>query len=501
MRGFIERLTDAVTQLRDPLPVKTLGDIESKSATPVPDYGNNNYLPDFSYRYSPWNRHRSTQIDYKAEVGNLDTSSLVMAVVNWTSTQLPEAQPVVQHPGENNAYEVQWGHECADLIRRPNPFTTWAEDCAVLSLGLWIDGNFHWYKQRDNSGAVIALWYLPWFLVKERWLGDGGDPVVPTTGPNAAENDYLSHYEYRIPGKAPVLYKQSDIIHLKRGKDPNNPRRGTGAFGPVISEVYGDNKAALFTATILRNMGIVVPMLTPKGEATLNETQALALKEKWVQQTTGDNIGIPIVSALPIEAIKFAWSPQELDLKELRKVPESRIAAITGIPAAMLQFLVGLENGTSYAAYREARQQGYESVIVPIQTAIAEQLTWQLLPEFDTQKGSRIIFDTSTVRVLQEDRDKLYERTTRALGSGGITINQFLTSLGKPTVEGLDIHFVPSLAQPMTTERLIEKAQEEPQPPEPVKPIDPAALAKFAEMERWFEGLEAQMKEFVNGRT
>lgn len=464
-----------------------------KAATPAPDYGNNQ-TPDFSYRYSPWNRHRTTQIDYKAEVGNLDSSSLVMAVVNLTSTQLPEAQPVVQQPGEKNAYETIWGHEACDLIRRPNPFTTWAEDCAVLSLGLWIDGNFHWYKQRDNSGKVIALWYLPWFLVKERWPGDSGEPVVPSD----AENDYLSHYQYSIPGKAPVLYKQSDIIHLKRGKDPNNPRRGIGAFGPVVSEVYGDNKAALFTATILRNMGILVPMLVPKGEGvTLNETQALGLKEKWVQQTTGDNIGIPIVSALPIEAIKFAWSPEELDLKELRKVPESRIAAITGIPAAVLQFLVGQENGTSYASYREARMQCYESVIVPMQAAIGEQLTWQLLPEFEMVKGARLAFDVSTVRVLQEDRDALYRRTTTALNSGGITINQFLASLGKPTVEGLDIHLLSSLANPITTERLIEKAKEEPQPPtEPVSPVDAAALAKFADVEQWFAKLEAQMKEF-----
>lgn len=478
--------------------LNTLG-LQKKAATPAPDYGTVNTYPDIPYRYSPWSRHRTTQIDYKSEVGNLDSSSLVMAVVNLTSTQLPEAQPVVQQPGEKNAYETIWGHEACDLIRRPNPFTTWAEDCAVLSLSLWIDGNFHWYKQRDNQGRVIALWYLPCHLMKTRWPGDGGDPVVPTTGPNKAENDYLSHYQYSIPGKAPVLYKQSDVVHLKRGKNPDNPRNGWGAFGPVISEVYGDNKAALFTATILRNMGIVVPMLSPKGEGvTISETAALSLKEKWVQQTTGDNVGIPIVATLPIEPHKFAFSPQELDLKELRKVPESRIAAITGIPAAMLQFLVGLENGTSYAAYREARMQCYESVIIPIQTALAEQLTWQLLPEFEAPKGARLTFDVSTVRVLQEDRDALYRRTTSALSSGGITVNQFLASLGKPTVDGMDIHFVPSLATPMTTERLIEKANEEPaEPLEPVSPVDAAALAKFAELERWFEGLEAQMKGFV----
>lgn len=469
--------------------------LQLKAAPPAPLY--NQYGP-YNYRYSPtWGRRGESSINYTSEVGNLDTSSLVMAVVHWKATQLPEAQPVVQYPGENNAYEIQWGHEVSALIRRPNPFTTWAEDCYLLALSLSIGGNFYWYKRRDTSGRLIELWALPFFLVKERWPGDGGSPAVPTTGPNAAENDYLSHYQYNQPGRTPVLYKQSDIIHLKRGKDANNPRRGIGEFDSVIREIYGDNKAAHFAATILRNLGIIVPMLTPKGDgATLDPTAAAALKERWVQQTTGDNIGIPIVSSLPIEAVKFGYSPEELDLKELRKVPESRIAAVTGIPAAMLQFLVGLENGTSYAAYREARMQGYESVIIPLQSMLAEQLTWQLLPELDQTAGARIIFDVSGVRVLQEDRDALYRRTSQAVGAGILTINQALASLNKPTIDGLDIHMVPSLNTPMTTEKLIEKANAETQQPQSL-PADAASLAKFADMERIFAGLEEQMKGFV----
>ena len=466
-----------------------------KAAAPAPLYAQHG-PNDYSYRPTFGHRHDSS-INYQSEVGNLDTSSLVMAVVHWKATQLPEAQPVVQYPGENNAYEIQWGHEVSALIRRPNPFTTWAEDCYLLALSLSIGGNFYWFKRRDASGKLIELWLLPWFMVQERWPGDGGSPAVPTTGPDKAENDYLSHYQYNQPGRTPVLYKQSDIVHLKRGKDANNPRRGIGEFDSVIREIYGDNKAAAFAATILRNLGIIVPMLTPKGDGvTISETQAQSLKEKWVQQTTGDNIGLPVVAALPIEAVKFGYSPEELDLKELRKVPESRIAAVTGIPAAMLQFLVGLENGTSYAAYREARMQGYESVIIPLQSMLAEQLTWQLLPELDQTAGARIVFDVSGVRVMQEDRDALYRRMSQALGTGGITINQFLTSLNKPTVEGMDIHMVPSLATPMTTEKLIEKANAEAPEPQPI-PVDAAALAKLTDMDQWFIRLEEQMKGFV----
>ncbi len=438
-----------------------------------------------------WNRNRfGTNIDYVNEVGRLDESSLVMAVVNWTATQLPEANPVVQRPGKDGALEPDWGNPAADIIRRPNPFSVWANECGALSVSWWIDGNCYFFKSRDATGAVQDLWYLPHFLVKERWPNDGCSPDVPTSGPNKAENNYLSHYEYRVPGKDPILYRADDVIHIRRGKNINNPRCGIGAFDSVIREIYGDNKAALFAATILKNMGIVVPIMSPKDkDISIDPTQAAALKEQWIQGTTGDNIGKPLIQTIPVDVTKFAFSPQEIDLKELRKVPESRIAAVTGIPAPMLQFLVGLENGTSYAAYAEARRQGYESVIIPIQAAIAEQLTWQLLPDFDNTKGAKFVFDVSNVRVLQEDRDALYKRAADALRAGGTSRNQFMASLGKPPVDKEEIYYVPIASAPMTAEKIAELATDMTPPPVP-PPIDPASLAKFAEMERWFEGLE-----------
>lgn len=449
-----------------------------------------------------WNRSRwGTDIDYAGEVGRLDSSSLVMAVVNWTATQLPEAQPVVQRPGKDGALEPDWGNPAADIIRRPNPFTVWADDCGALSVSWWIDGNVYFYKVRDVAGQVQELWYLPHFLVQERFPGDGKTPEVPTTGPNRAQNGYLSHYEYRVPGKAPVLYPISDILHIKRGKDLNNPRRGIGAFDSVIREIYGDNKAALFAATILKNMGIVVPIMSPKDkEVQIDLAKANELKEQWIRGTTGDNVGKPIIQTIPVDVTKFAFSPQELDLKELRKVPESRIAAVTGIPAAMLQFLVGLENGTSFAAYAEARRQGYESVVIPIQSAIAEQLTWQLLPDFDKTPGAKFIFDTSNVRVLQEDRDALYRRATLALGSGGISRNQFAASLSKPPPDKEEIFYVPAMVTPMTQERIEETASGEVEAPPPPDPTM-TEIAKMADIDRAIAYLNEQADRFMNGNA
>ena len=441
---------------------------------------------------------RFSRDEFKRDVGDLDTSSLVMSVCNWTGMQLPEAKPAIEILKSNGETENINDHPCIDLIRRPNPYTIWADDCLAGAVSWWIDGNWYELKVRDIAGQVVELWYLPHFMVRARYPGDGGTPTVPVTNKT---DKFLSHYQYTVPGRDPVLYPKEDVLHIKRGKNLANPRYGVGAFEPLITEVYGDKKAAVFAATILKNMGIVVPMLVPKdSQISWSDVQAKALKEKWIQQTTGDNVGSPLVSDMPFEAIKFAFSPQELDLKELRKVPESRIAAITGIPAPLLQFLVGLENGTSYAAYAQAREQGYESVIIPIQRAIAEQLTWQLLrSEFDGMDKANLIFDVSDVRVLQEDRDAKYKRTSEAFRAGITTLNEARASIEKSDLgtDG-DIYLVPSLNTPMTFERLKEAASKEPTPAPAPAPIDPASLAKFADIERWIDSLEEEMKGFIN---
>jgi hypothetical protein len=160
--------------------------------------------------------------------------------------------------------------------------------------------------------------------------------------------------------------------------------------------------------------------------------------------------------------------------------------------------MVGLQNGTSYASSEQARQQGYEEVVIPIQQVWAEEINWQLKPEFKGLEDAEFWFDTSNVRVLEEDKDALVKRESEVFRSGASTIDQFYTAIGKkPLGPPLgDIRMVPGLATPMSPERLIEMATKEPEPAPPSPPIDPASLAKFADLERWFADLEAQMKGF-----
>jgi len=496
-RRLIERITDAVTSLRDPIPVKTLGDIETKAEKVQapqdrPDFGQ--YAGNL---YQGWQWRSDTNAECKADINTLDNSSLIMAIVNWTGVNLAEALPAVFKPDAKGIFQIDPGNPAADLIRRPNPFFTWADYCQAGAFDWWM-GDWYMKKVRDVTGALIELWYLPKLLIKARWPFDGGSPEVPL---NEVEGDpyqaFISHYQYNRPGKSPELIKKSDMVHIKHGVNRRNPREGECVWESVLTEVYGDNAVARFSATLMKNMGLVRYFLSPKDKDTgPNETQARAMQEQFMQATSGANAGKPLVGTGAMDVTKLTFSPQELDLKELQKEPQSRVAGVAGVPAILVQYIVGLEHGHYGAAYEQARQQGYESVIIPIQNHISEDLTWQVLPELDKTKGARLGFDISKVRVLQEDRDNLYKRESDALRAGGITINQFLTSIGKDTIPEGDIYLVPSLSTPMTVEKLKEIAAD--MTPKPATPApDPATLAKFADIDRVISEVEAQMKDFV----
>jgi hypothetical protein len=251
----------------------------------------------------------------------------------------------------------------------------------------------------------------------------------------------------------------------------------------------------------MKNMGLQVPVFSPKDDTvTISPTAAAAMKEGWIQKTTGDRAGEPVIMTEPVDLEKFGFNPTELDIAQLRLHPESRVCAVCQISPAALQVMVGIQNGTSYASSEQARQQGYEEVIIPIQTVWGEEFTQQLLPEFEGSEGAEFVFDTSKVRVLQEDEDAKVKRESEIFKSGGSTLDQYLTAVGKKPVGPPlgDVRMPQGLITPLSPEKLLEMATkiQEP-PPAGQPPIDPAALAKFADMEQMFERLENEMKGFV----
>lgn len=480
--------------------------LERKAKSPqtqIPDFGRT--PPSFQSRFTSSLFRRRDRIDYKAEVGDLDLNSLAMAVVNYKASRIPEAEPCVVTRDKQGNKERDFNHEAAMLIRRPNPFNVWANYVGAAACSWCFKGDVYFWKNRSLT-TIEELWYLPHFLVRPRWPNDSGSPNTIQWAKDHGEkinelNPFLSHYQYNAPGCPPVLYPARDILHLKRYTSSVNPREGVGVFEPLFKELYSDERMALFTAAIMTNMGLQVPVFSPKDDKDeIDPTEAEHMKELWMAKTTGSRAGEPVVMPVAVDIEKFGFTPTEMDLSELRMIPESRVAAVTGIPASTLQFLVGLQNGTSYASSEQARQQGFEEVILPLLRVWGEVFTWQLLREFDDAKDATFEFDVSNVRVLQDDADALYRREIDVFRAGGTTYDQFLTAIGKTPVGPPlgDIRLVPGLSSPISPEQLIDRSAAGASPSNSTpEQVDQASLAKLADIDAYLSRLENQMKEFV----
>ena len=76
-----------------------------------------------------------------------------------------------------------------------------------------------------------------------------------------------------------------------------------------------------------------------------------------------------------------------MNLIELRRLPEERVAAVMGVPAVLAGLGAGL-NSATYNNTRELREYFTEQKLVPLWRTVADELTYQLLPEFDLEPDS-----------------------------------------------------------------------------------------------------------------
>lgn len=342
--------------------------------------------------------------DYSRLVGDGSSNSIVNACIQWMVRSFPEAPPAMWHEDATGVPNRIPKHPLIHLLKYP---TATAERPGGFYSGvlLWmatltswvIDGNAYWLKVRSAVGRPVQLWYVPHWMMEPRWPIDG--------------KLYVSHYDYRVDGQV-VPIDPRNVVHFRNGLDPENTRKGFAPLKPVLREVYTDEEAARFTASLLKNFGM--PGLVASPDMTIGpgfrppEMDTQAMKARFKDEYSGDSRGVPFFSNLPIKLQQFGFTPQQMDLSALRHVPEQRVTATLGIPAAVVGFGAGLQHTKVGATMAELRDQAWQSSLIPNQRLMGQEVQTQLLPDFETDLDAFLFgFDTSQVKVLQDDKLKL----------------------------------------------------------------------------------------------
>ena len=338
------------------------------------------------------------------------------------------------------------------LIRRPNPYYSGLLLWEATLVDWMIAGNAYWLKIRSGGNRVVALWWVPSAMIEPKWPDDG--------------RTYISHYEYKPDPSQPLEIAPADVVHFRYGLDPQNIRKGLSPLGSLIREIYTDDEASTFTATILRNLGVPGLVMAPKNEAA-GPGDMEQVKDRLAERTSGPHRGEPLVFTAPTDIHVVGYNPEQMNLRSMRRIPEERVTAILGVPAIVVGLGAGLDRST-FANFEEARAASYESNVIPTQRLFAEELHTQLLVDFADPTKYEIDFDLSTVRVLQEDQNALHERVREDLKAGLLTVNESLAMLGMEQRTDGDVLYVPSTLIPTRVDALI---------PEAVGPMGAAALA------------------------
>lgn len=349
--------------------------------------------------------------NYRRAVGDGRTNSIISACTKWMARTFPEAAVQVQDRTEAGKWTPVATHPMVDLIEMPNEFYSGVTLWMATISDLHISGDAYWLIESSRNGRPVRLWYTPSYLLTPRWDKSG--------------STFISHYDYRPSfGLEPQRIETRDVVHLRFDLDPET-RRGRSPVSDVIREAYTDDEAALFTASLLKNLGIPGVIITPgDNDVEIDEESAEAAKTDWLNKFGGENRGEPLIMGSPAKVQILSFSPEQMNLRDLRQIPEERITAALGTPAMIVGLGAGLDRST-YNNIAEAREAVYENTILPLHRMIGADLRTQLLSRFEGQsriKRRRVGFDTSQVRVLQEDRQRLAQEIRVLTASGVITV-------------------------------------------------------------------------------
>lgn len=416
--------------------------------------------------YSPWHWDATglispsvgSAIDWRAEAGPPDGNAVVVACLNWVVTTFPEAPPQVQRRTGDKLVVVP-DHALIQLLDMPNAYYTGLDLWAATLFDYNLCGNAYWLAPLNAAGRAVELWYEPHFSIR---------PVGSATA-------FIDHWEIYRGGTWQALRpREVAVVHYRRGIDPRNPRQGLSPLLTAARELYTDNQAAYWAATLLRNTGVPGVVIAPKDGGTIANIGSV--KQAYQANFTGDGRGGAMVLSEPADVFKVSWSPAEMDLTALRRLPEERISALLGVPAIVAGLGAGLDRST-YANYAAARAQGWDDNISPTQRRFAATLQADLLPLLGNPATERVSFDTSQVQALQEDADALYTRMATGYNAGFVKRSEARQATGWPVDPGGadDVYKMP----PPLQAALARTTGQDPgdQPPSKALPAGPTKAA------------------------
>lgn len=149
---------------------------------------------------------------------------------------------------------------------------------------------------------------------------------------------------------------------------------------------------------------------------------------------------------------------RDLVPEEVLNRVESVVAAVSGVPAIVLQFQVGMEN-SPWSQMGQARRMAYDDTIQPTWRKLERVMTRQLLRPVDDDPTHFIRFDKSNIASLQDDLTTLITNATMMGRAASLNERRMMMKL--EPVDDPAADEIPELAAPILPPGLLGGGAEE----------------------------------------
>jgi len=350
-----------------------------------------------------------------------DSNSAVFACLSAIATAYPEASPRVYRVTDPGDKEEIPDHPLKLLLDKPNPQISRENMWHYVQWCKHVTGNAYWRKIRSAGRNVVELWPISPTRIQ---------PV--TTREDAARGIFISWYAYTFdPSQDPEMVPPEDIVHFRLGLDDKDLRVGASPLARLVREVAGDEEAHKWQTSMLENGGTIGMLVEVPETSSISTEGAEQLKLDLQERFSGNNRGKVGVLTAGATAKPYGFSPEQMDMKALHRIPEERIAAVLRVPAIIAGLGAGLDRST-YSNFREAREMFSEMCMLPLYSFDAATLNMQLLPEFSSDRALSVGFDLTDLRAMQEDEDAKWKRLNEAVKTGWVRPNEARTDVGLP---------------------------------------------------------------------
>lgn len=343
-------------------------------------------------------------------------------------------------------------HPLAQLLMRPNPWTTRYRFLSTLIHDFAIYDNAYWWKVKGGDSGP-RLVHLP-------------APLMTPKGDNWLTPDYFEFRGQRGVKLIPV----AELVYFRGyGGISDSGISPIEALRQVLREEWtaGEMRESVMRNGARHSGYLQRPIEAPKW----SEDARARFKREWQGQYGGDYAtdagGTPLLEdGITFEAA--SQTAEELQYIEGRKLTDEEVTRAYFIPPPM----VGILDKATFSNITEQHKMLYQDCLGPPLVMVQDEIELQLLPDFEPVDPYRFYTEFNLMEKLTGNVEQRDASITQSVGAPWRTINEGRALANLPPVDGGDL-----LVRPLN---VTQNGDQNPIPADPatdneeLPPTDPA---------------------------